>query len=189
MLRWHHDRRATAEEMLSHPWLNMDANYDYKFSKKEWEKIQFKKDMKKTEEPFVAEDAKMEMGELVDSDPELYHCDVESKPRTRKDTKGNHDLSSQEDLQRGDPWDQLFDSDSDRSLEDADEHDRIVKAHKKKDVKLNNSFTGPYPSDPTDFNHTDKGANAQFAYYNKISGTAEAVEIQSVEIKSAAVKS
>lgn len=43
--------------MLSHPWLNMDSNYDYKFSKKEWEKIQFKKDMKKTEEPF-AEDAK-----------------------------------------------------------------------------------------------------------------------------------
>lgn len=89
-------------------------------------------------------------------------------------------------MQRGDPWDQLFDSDSDRSLEDADEHDQIVKAHKKKDVKLNNSFTGPYPSDPTDFNHTDKGANAQFAYYNKISGTAEAVEIESVEIKSAA---
>lgn len=54
----------------------------------------------------------------------------------------------------------LFDSDSDRSLEDADEHDLKVKAHKKKDVKLNNSFTGPYPSDPTDFNHTDKGANA-----------------------------
>jgi len=39
MLRWNHDRRATAEEMLNHPWLNMDANYDYKFSKKEYEKI------------------------------------------------------------------------------------------------------------------------------------------------------
>jgi len=33
---------------------------------------------------------------------------------------------------------------------------------------LNNSFTGPYPQDPTDFNHTDKGANAQFLHYNRI---------------------
>ena len=28
---------------------------------------------------------------------------------------------------------------------DQDEQDMILKAHKKKDVKLNNSFTGPYP--------------------------------------------
>ena len=80
--------------MLDHPWLNMEPNYNYKLSKKEWEKIQFKKDsttsfatkyfawffvdMKKEAEPF-AEDAKLEMGELVDSDPELYHCDTEGK--------------------------------------------------------------------------------------------------------------
>ena len=47
MLEWHHDKRATAQEMLSHPWLNMPDNYDYKFTKKEYEKIQFKKDMQK----------------------------------------------------------------------------------------------------------------------------------------------
>lgn len=51
---------------------------------------------------------------------------------------------------------------------DPEESEALAKAHKKKDVKLNNSFTGPYPSDPTDFNHTDKGANAQFAHYNKL---------------------
>ena len=154
--------------MLQHPWLNMPPNYDYKFSKKEWDLIQFKKDMKKEPEPF-AEDAKLEMGELVDSDPEIYWCDNESKRVNKRDVGGNYDLSSQEDLMRGkDPWDVLFDSDSDRSLEDPEEHELKVKAHKRKDVKLNNSFTGPYPQDPTDFNHTDKGANAQFAYYNKI---------------------
>ena len=170
--------------MLSHPWLNMDANYDYKFSKKEWEKIQFKKDMKKTEEPF-AEDAKMEMGELVDSDPELYQTDADMKPRKRT-LHGNHDLTGQEDLSRGgDPWDVLFDSDSDRSLEDAEETEAKVKAHKKKDVKLNNSFTGPYPSDPTDFNHNDKGANAQFVYYNKISGHAAVTTIESKPVTEA----
>lgn len=147
----------------------MPDNYDYKFSKKEYEKIQFKKDMKKQDEPF-AEDLKLEMGELVDSDPELYEGDNETRPkgfRRNRGAGGNNDL----DMMRGsvDPWDVLFDdSDSDRSLEDPDEHEIKVKAHKKKDVKLNNSFTGPYPQDPTDFNHTDKGANAQFVYYNKV---------------------
>ena len=140
----------------------MPDNYDFKFTKKEYEKIQFKKDMKKEVDPF-AEDAKQEMGELIESDPELYQGDNEKKTRR----EGNHDLSSQEDLQ-GAAWDTLFDSDSDRSFMDQDEQDIILKAHKKKDVKLNNSFTGPYPQDPTDFNHTDKGANAQFLHYNRI---------------------
>ena len=36
MLEWHHDRRATAQQMLAHPWLNMPANYDYKYSEKEF---------------------------------------------------------------------------------------------------------------------------------------------------------
>lgn len=85
----------------------------------------------------------------------------------------------------GDPWDVLFDDDSDRSFEDPEDHEIIVKAHKKKDVKLNNSFTGPYPQDPTDFNHNDKGANAQFVYYNKFvaedqaKAEAEAAELES----------
>ena len=77
-------------------------------------------------------------------------------------------MSSAEDVRGGDPWDVLYDSDSDRSLEDKDEHESRMKAHKEKDVKLNNSFTGPYPQDPTDFGHADKGANAQFLHYNKV---------------------
>ena len=39
MLEWHHDRRATAQDMLNHPWLNMTDNYDYKYTKKEYEKM------------------------------------------------------------------------------------------------------------------------------------------------------
>ena len=38
---------------------------------------------------------------------------------------------------------------------------------KAKGAKLNNSFSGPYPSDPTEFGHSDKGANAQFLAYAK----------------------
>ena len=128
--------------------------------------------MKKEAEPF-AEDAKLEMGELIDSEPELYEGDNEGvRPKKYKNYRsgiGNHDLNSQVDLMRNDDlFDQLYDSGSDASFMDPEDHDEIVKAHKKKDVKLNNSFTGPYPSDPTDFNHNDKGANAQFVYYNKL---------------------
>ena len=42
---------------------------------------------------------------------------------------------------------------------DSDEEREVVRKHKDKSAKINNSFTGPYPLDPTDFKHTDKGPN------------------------------
>lgn len=36
MLEWHHDRRASAVEMLKHPWLDMPANYNTKYSEHEY---------------------------------------------------------------------------------------------------------------------------------------------------------
>ena len=60
-----------------------------------------------------------------------------------------------------DNWDDLFDSrSSDRSFMDSLERGKREKSAKEKNCKLNNSFSGPYPSDPTDFNHADKGPNA-----------------------------
>lgn len=70
----------------------MPPSYDFKYAKKEWDKIQFKRDMKKEPEPF-AEDAKLEMGELIESDPELYQGDSEKKPVGRR-RPDNQDLSS-----------------------------------------------------------------------------------------------
>jgi hypothetical protein len=60
-----------------------------------------------------------------------------------------------------------FSSDSDffdeeRSLAESDDETKRLRARKAKEAKVNNSFTGPYPLDPTDFNHNDKGINAQF---------------------------
>jgi len=46
MLEWHHDRRATADEMLSHPWLKMADNYSFKYTKEEYDRIQFTQQMK-----------------------------------------------------------------------------------------------------------------------------------------------
>ena len=89
MLEWHHDRRATAQQMLDHPWLSMPDNYDFKFTKKEYEMIQFKKDMKKEVDPF-ADELNAEMGELVESDPELYQCDNEGKQAPGNPKKRNN---------------------------------------------------------------------------------------------------
>ena len=109
------------------------------------------------EEPFE-EEMKQEMNELVESEPEEYQCDLENKPR--KKFVGNRDLSGGEDLNNNN-WDELFEvGSSDRSFMDDEERDKCEKTAKAKECKLNNSFSGPYPSDPTDFNHTCKGANA-----------------------------
>ena len=37
-----------------------------------------------------------------------------------------------------------------------------MKKREEGNIKIHNSFTGPYPLDPTEFSHTDKGENAQF---------------------------
>jgi hypothetical protein len=68
----------------------------------------------------------------------------------------NELIESDEEINEGDN-DQL-------SLWDSDEERDRVRTRKDKDAKINNSFTGPYPLDPTDFNHTDKGANNQFSH-------------------------
>jgi hypothetical protein len=50
-------------------------------------------------------------------------------------------------------------SESEVSFMGSDEEREIKQRKKDKEAKINNSFTGPYPVDPTDFNHKDKGAN------------------------------
>ena len=43
------------------------------------------------------------------------------------------------------------------SLIDPEEEKEIMKELKDRQSKIHNSFTGPYPLDPTEFSHTDKG--------------------------------
>ena len=43
-----------------------------------------------------------------------------------------------------------------------------MKLTKENETKLHNSFTGPYPLDPTEFSHTDKGENYQFTTISKM---------------------
>lgn len=72
MLGWHHDKRATAEQMLEHPWLSMPANYNSKYTEKEFKILSLKKEMKFGKDYVTADllldDPRQEMNQLVESD-------------------------------------------------------------------------------------------------------------------------
>jgi hypothetical protein len=151
--------------MLSHPWLNKSANYDYKYTDKEYEIMMLKKEMKMTGSKggkgasnAGLDDSQQEMNELIESDEGVNAADVDED---RFGAAHPHHLSSDEEGIDGDDEDYEYDGDE-LSLVDSDEERAQFRRAKGKQGKINNSFTGPYPLDPTDFNHTDKGPNYQF---------------------------
>ena len=76
MLEYYPDKRASARELLKHPWLNMPADFDYKISEIEIEKRKMIENNKIIEEN---EDKKKDNDEkdVYDSDSELYGADDE----------------------------------------------------------------------------------------------------------------
>ena len=76
MLRYYPDQRASAEEMLKHPWLNMPDNFDYLMSEREYQSMMMKTNErnKKTKEKKV----KFENStDVIDSDIEINMGDDE----------------------------------------------------------------------------------------------------------------
>ena len=111
-----------------------------------------------------AAEERQEMNELIESDPELYAADTETKPSKKRSEREafkaeilNEGVSPSEKAMVAD----LFDEDE-ISLEDPEEARERLRDRKEQECKIHNSFTGPYPLDPTEFSHTDKGENAQF---------------------------
>ena len=87
MLNWNHEKRASAQEMLNHPWLNMPDNYDFKYTDREFEVKMLKQQMKKTGDHDAELEDRQEMNELVDSEPEIYGADIEDIPPPKKSSK------------------------------------------------------------------------------------------------------
>lgn len=162
MLEWYPGKRATAESMLNHKWLNMTANYEYKYTDKEYEIMMLKKDMKMggNKGGRGCDDSQQEMNELIESDEEINAADLDDDRLGRK-------LSSDEEGEEAEEYD--FDA-NEKSLVDSDEERDQLRKRKGREAKINNSFTGPYPLDPTDFNHTDKGPNYQFEHLFLLEG-------------------
>ena len=50
MLRYYPNQRATAQEMLNHPWLNMASNFDCHMSEREYQSFIIKNNQKKKRE-------------------------------------------------------------------------------------------------------------------------------------------
>ena len=81
MLEYFPERRATAQKMLSHYWLNMPANFEYHMSEREYERLNMiKKNQKK-------EKLENNPGDTVESENDLNMADDED----------NDDYSSQSD--------------------------------------------------------------------------------------------
>ncbi len=127
----------------------MPANYDYKYTDKEYEILMLKKELRNKVKPGTRggdlDDSVHEMNELIESEEEINCADVDEVKLF------------------GDIDDDDYDADE-RSLNDSDDERIQFRKAKAKQAKINNSFTGPYPIDPTDFNHTDKGPNNQFEH-------------------------
>jgi len=68
MLAWYPERRATAQEMLAHPWLNSKGAEECKYTDKEYEVMMLKKEIKQKMTKTKSEDEPADMGELVESD-------------------------------------------------------------------------------------------------------------------------
>jgi hypothetical protein len=73
MLNYFPERRATAQSMLSNPWLNMPANFDYLMTDREYERMIMIKKNKK-ERTSNEDNASTD---IVESDNELNQADDE----------------------------------------------------------------------------------------------------------------
>jgi hypothetical protein len=73
MLNYFPERRATAQSMLSNPWLNMPANFDYLMTDREYERMIMIKKNKKERTPNEDNAST----DIVESDNELNQADDE----------------------------------------------------------------------------------------------------------------
>ena len=86
MLEYYPDKRASARDLLRHPWLNMPADFDYKISDIEIEKNKMIESNISKEEN---EEKKKDIFEkdVYDSDSELYGADDEDNNKSDKNTE------------------------------------------------------------------------------------------------------
>ncbi len=149
MLQWYPEKRATAQQMLNHPWLTSPGTYDYKLSDREYEVMMLKKTMTDSAGKGSADtEDHVDMNQCMESDFEENYGDNEGY---------NADglfSGSEDEFELGD--------DSDRSFFDEEDEQERKRWLKKNTANINNSFTGPYPLDPVDFDHNDTGPNQQF---------------------------
>jgi len=111
MLRYYPNRRATAQEMLSHPWLTMNPNFEYQMSEREHQSYLMKNKTKSKSKNEKEEDAVVDNCDFVDSEEDLNMADDED----------NDEISCKED--------------DDSFVYESNEEDGVIKIQ-----NFNNSF-------------------------------------------------
>ena len=105
MLEFYPERRASARELLRHPWLTMPPNYDYHMSEAEIFKMNMKENLLgKTKENEI-KDPRMELNkdrDVYSSDSELNEADCEDNNLKPKETNKIGDDDDDDDNQLGD---------------------------------------------------------------------------------------
>ena len=102
MLEFYPERRASARELLRHPWLTMPPNYDYLMSEAEIFKMTMKENLLGTNKENEIKDPKIELNkdrDVYSSDSELCEADCEDNNIKQKAPSDNED---DDDIQLGD---------------------------------------------------------------------------------------
>ena len=98
MLEFYPERRASARELLRHPWLTMPPNYDYLMSEAEIFKMNMKENLLGINKEKEKVDPKMEINkdrDVYSSDSELNEADCEDnnlKPKIPSDNEDDDDI-------------------------------------------------------------------------------------------------
>ena len=98
MLEFYPERRATARDLLRHPWLTMPPNYDYLMSEAEIFRMYSKENLLSINKENELKDPKQELNkdrDVYSSDSELCEADCEdnkTKPITQSDNEDDDDI-------------------------------------------------------------------------------------------------
>lgn len=66
MLEWDPEKRASAKQMLDHPWLARESNYETRYTKEEFEDLKkSRKENEEEQEGYKAEMSKLELSDIA----------------------------------------------------------------------------------------------------------------------------
>ena len=88
MLKYYPNQRASAQDMLKHPWLSMPANFDCHMSEREYQSFIIKNNQKKKKKDNDS------LGDTVDSDVDINMADDEDNYDTNSDDNQSSDSFS-----------------------------------------------------------------------------------------------
>ena len=153
MLDWNPDKRKSAQEMLSHPWLTMNPSYE----------------TKKTDEELSEYLARQQaLTEIMD--PPMHGEEMSKHDETDTEINcGDRETNGITQLQE---IDEVLDNESSDEEDDISTEANSLKNPKElRDIaegkNLNNSFIGSSYPENWDHLHFGKGSNPQFQYLEK----------------------